>query len=54
MDIDWGEAIKVSGGGFGITILILLILAIASWAMGWILQRTAKRKKENGSEKSEA
>jgi len=29
--IDWNLLAKVAGGGYGITILVLLILALAAW-----------------------
>ena len=49
---DWGEAIKVAGGGFGTTFLILLILALTTWVVGAILLRITDRdKKEEGTEK---
>ena len=33
MSADWGEAIKIAGGGYGITILVLLILAILAMCL---------------------
>jgi Na+-transporting methylmalonyl-CoA/oxaloacetate decarboxylase gamma subunit len=45
--------IKIAGGGYGITILVLLILAIVAWLVGLALQRTAKGEKGGGTEKGE-
>ena len=43
--IDWDLVAKVAGGGFGLTILVLLILALVTWIVGMVLQRvTAKSK----------
>jgi len=41
--IDWDLVAKVAGGGFGLTILVLLILSLIAWIVGMVLQRiTAK------------
>ncbi len=43
--IDWDLVAKVAGGGFGLTILVLLILSLVAWILGIVLQRiTAKSK----------
>ncbi len=43
--IDWELVAKVAGGGFGLTILVLLILALVAWIVGIVLQKiTAKSK----------
>ena len=43
--IDWDLVAKVAGGGFGLTILVLLILSLTAWIVGMVLQRiTAKSK----------
>lgn len=55
MSADWEEGIKIAGGGFGVTILVLLILAIISWLVGFILRRVAARREKGGdTEKGEA
>ena len=54
MSVDYGEAAKIAGGGFGITFLILIILALVAWIVGLILQRiNAKDEEENGIEKTD-
>jgi len=53
LSIDWELAIKIAGGGFGVTILVLLILAIIAWVVGSILRRTAKGEKGGGTEDGE-
>ena len=41
--IDWDLIAKVAGGGFGLTILVLLILSLVAWIVGMVLQKiTAK------------
>ena len=47
--IDWGLVAKIAGGGFGVTILVLIILSLVAWVVGLIVQRTAKERKENSS-----
>ena len=39
---DWGLVAKVAGGGFGVTILVLVILSLIAWAVLLIVQRTGK------------
>ncbi len=41
--MDWDLAFKITGGGLGITILVLAILALVSWVMGLIWQRFQER-----------
>ena len=38
-DIDWTLVGKVVGGGFGITIFVLVILTILTWLMGLVIQK---------------
>ena len=37
--IDWGLVAKVAGGGFGVTIVVLLILALVAWIVGLVVQK---------------
>ncbi len=37
--IDWNLVAKVAGGGFGVTIFVLLVLALVSWIMGLVVQK---------------
>lgn len=37
--IDWSIVASVAGGGYGVTILVLLILAVAAWILGLIAQK---------------
>jgi hypothetical protein len=43
--IDWDLVAKVAGGGFGITILVLLILSLVAWIVGVVLQRIMAKSK---------
>ena len=47
--IDWNLVAKIAGGGFAVTILVLVILSLVAWVMGLVVQRTAKEPKENSS-----
>ncbi len=42
MTIDWGEAGLLAGQGFGTVFLILIILAVVTWLVGFVFQRTKK------------
>ncbi len=37
--IDWSLVAKVAGGGFGVTIVVLLILALVAWIVGLVVQK---------------
>ena len=39
MTINWGEAGLLAGKGFGTVFLILIILAVATWLIGFLFQR---------------
>jgi Na+-transporting methylmalonyl-CoA/oxaloacetate decarboxylase gamma subunit len=39
MDWTWSEVAKIAGGGFGITILVLIILSVVIWIVGLVIQR---------------
>jgi len=39
MDWTWGEVARIAGGGFGVTILVLVIMSIAIWVMGLVIQK---------------
>lgn len=43
--IDWDLVAKVAGGGFGLTILVLLILSLTAWIVGMVLQRIRAKSK---------
>ena len=44
--IDWNLVAKVAGGGFGITILVLIILSLIAWIMGLVIQKTQAKDEE--------
>lgn len=44
--MDWGLVAKIAGGGFGTTILVLVILSLAAWIVGLIVQKTKRAAKE--------
>lgn len=40
--IDWNLVAEIAGGGYGVTIIVLVILALVAWIMGLIVRKTAK------------
>jgi len=44
--IDWGLVAKIAGGGFGSTLLVLVILSIVIWLIGFVMRRRAQRAKD--------
>ena len=46
MAINWGEAAEIAGKSFGTVFLMLIILAIVTWLVGFIFQRIKKRGEE--------
>ena len=53
--MEWGLVAKIAGGGFGVTVLVLVILSLVAWIVGLVIQRTAKPATEGkvSSEKKE-
>jgi Na+-transporting methylmalonyl-CoA/oxaloacetate decarboxylase gamma subunit len=44
--IDWNLAARLAGGGFGVTILVLVILSLAAWILGLVIQKMQAKDKE--------
>ena len=44
--VDWNLVAKIAGGGFGVTILVLIILSLTAWIMGLVIQKTQAKGKE--------
>lgn len=44
--IDWNLVAEIAGGGYGVTIIVLVILALVAWIMGLIVRKTAKPETE--------
>jgi Na+-transporting methylmalonyl-CoA/oxaloacetate decarboxylase gamma subunit len=40
--IDWGLVAEIAGGGYGLCILVLLILSVIAWIIGLVVRKTAK------------
>jgi Na+-transporting methylmalonyl-CoA/oxaloacetate decarboxylase gamma subunit len=40
--IDWGLVANIAGGGYGLTILVLVILFLIAWLVGLVIQKTGK------------
>ena len=43
--IDWSLVAEVAGGGFGVTILVLIILSLVAWIMGLVIQKSQTKGK---------
>jgi flagellar biogenesis protein FliO len=43
--IDWELVAKISGGGFGSTLLVLAIICLVIWLIGLVVQKRASRNK---------
>lgn len=44
--IDWNLAARLAGGGFGVTILVLVILSLVAWILGLVIQKMQAKDKE--------
>ena len=42
---DWNLVAKIAGGGFGVTLLVLIILLLVSQLMGLVIQKFQRRSK---------
>ena len=49
--VDWGQAWQIGGVGFGVVFVILIILAIAIWIVGRVLNKISASKSETGEKK---
>jgi Na+-transporting methylmalonyl-CoA/oxaloacetate decarboxylase gamma subunit len=47
--IDWNLVAEVAGGGFGITILVLVILSVVAWLVGLIIQKTRAKPEDTAA-----
>ena len=45
--IDWNLVAKIAGGGFGVTILVLVILSLVAWVVGLVIQKATKTTTES-------
>ena len=44
--VDWNIVAKIAGGGFGVTILVLIIIAVVAWIVGLVIQKIQVNSKE--------
>ena len=52
--IGWAFAGKIGGVGFGMVFVVLIILAVVLWLVGFIFRKIEAGKKETGEEKKGA
>jgi Na+-transporting methylmalonyl-CoA/oxaloacetate decarboxylase gamma subunit len=45
--MDWGLVAEIAGGGYGLCILVLVILSVVAWIIGLVVQKTAKPEAES-------
>ena len=45
--IDWGLVARVAGGGFGMTILVLVVLSVAVWVIGLVMREPESKSEES-------
>ena len=45
--IDWNLVARVAGGGFGATILVLVILSLVAWIVGLVIQKIQAKSVES-------
>ena len=45
--IDWNLVAKIAGGGYGLCILVLVILSLVTWLVGLVVQKTTKATPES-------
>jgi Na+-transporting methylmalonyl-CoA/oxaloacetate decarboxylase gamma subunit len=48
--IDWNLAAQIAGGGFGVTILVLIILSLIAWLVGLVIQKVQAKGPETSTE----
>ena len=51
MTVDWGFAGQIGGIGFGLVFAVLIILALAIWLTGLIVNKISTGQVEAGSQK---
>ena len=45
--IDWDLVAKIAGGGYGVTIIVLVILSLVAWVVGLVIQKTTRTTTES-------
>lgn len=51
MTIDWGEAVRIGGLGFGIVFILLTFLSVLIWLNGIIINRLDKNNESQEKKK---
>jgi len=54
MAIDWGEAGRIGGLGFGIVFALLAFLSVLIWLTGLVINKIGTNKGESGEKKKGA
>ena len=45
--MDWSLVAEIAGGGYGLCILVLVILSLVAWIVGLVVQKTTKTPTES-------
>ena len=51
MAVDWGFAGQIGGIGFGLVFVVLVVLAVAIWLVGLVINKTSTGKDKASEEK---
>ena len=54
MAIDWGEAVRIGGMGFGVVFVVLVILSIVIWLTGLVTGKIVTSKDKTNDRKKGA
>lgn len=54
MEIDWAQAAKIGGVGFGLVFVVLLVLSVAIWLTGTLVSRFTAKEEPAGEKKKGA
>ena len=52
--IEWELVAKIAGGGYGVSVMVLVILAIVAWIMSLIIQKTQAKEEETPAKETPA
>ena len=47
---EWDKVAEIAGGGYGMTFLVLIALALVVWIIGLVLQKISRGKNEDDTE----
>ena len=51
MTVDWVKAGQIGGVGIGLVFIVLIILAVTIWLVGFVLNKISVRRAKTGGKK---